>query len=171
MSEKVHADDFMHLAKQESMSLSPTGAARDNKGKAPLSLVPVEAMEAIALVLHKSSIPGGGKYPRNNWRKGAEYSVPLDSLLRHAFKLAGGEKYDTESGLPHSWHIICNAAFLVYYEKHYPQYNDLSVQEEQPQPAPPPPQQQGVPVNMGAILGALLTSLPNLTVGESKNED
>lgn len=98
-----------------------TGALRDNKGKPPFSDVPYELLEAVASVLYKSSVEGGGKYPRNNWRKGAAHNVPLDSLLRHALKLAAGETHDAETGLPHSWHVACNAAFLVFYEKHFPE--------------------------------------------------
>jgi hypothetical protein len=111
------------------MTASSTGALRDNKGKAPLSWVPFEVVKAIALVLWKNSIPGGGKYPKSNWKKGAPYSVPMDSLLRHAFKRADGEKVDPDDGLPHSWKILCNAAFLVYYEAKYPQLDDLTVKE------------------------------------------
>lgn len=107
------------------MNKSPTGSLRDNKGKAPVHKVPLELDEAVSMVLFNSSIEGGGKYPDGNWKLGNKHSVPLASLIRHAKKLAGGEEYDPESGMPHSWHIACNAMFLVYYEKHYPELNDL----------------------------------------------
>lgn len=112
------------------MQASATGSLRDNKGKAPVAEVPLELLEAVAMVLYKSSIPGGGKYPARNWRKGNSHSVPLNSLIRHAMKLAGGETHDAESGMAHSWHIACNAAFLVFYEKHFPELNDLATKEE-----------------------------------------
>lgn len=115
------------------MTQSPTGALRDNKGKAPLSWVPFEVVKAIAMVLWRNSIPGGGKYPMHNWKKGANYSTPMDSLLRHAYKRADGEKVDPDDGLPHSWKILCNAAFLVYYEAKYPQLDDLTITSEEKQ--------------------------------------
>lgn len=107
------------------MTASKTGAMRDNKGKLPFSLVPYEVVEAIAAVLYYSSTEGGGKYPKNNWKKGAEHSIPMDSLLRHSLKRCRGEMKDEDSGLNHSWHMLVNAAFLVYYEQHHPEMNDL----------------------------------------------
>jgi hypothetical protein len=120
-----HGGDESKLEQANEMHKSPTGALRDNKGKAPLSWVPFCVIEAIATVLFKNSVSGGGKYPEHNWKKGAQYSVPLDSLLRHAFKCGSGEEVDPDDGLNHSWKILTNAAFLVFYEKFYPELNDL----------------------------------------------
>lgn len=112
---------------KKEMNASVTGALRDNKGKLPLSWVPLCILEAIASVLYRNSVSGGGKYPDHNWQKGAPYSVPMDSLLRHAFKRAKGELVDPDDGLPHTWKILTNAAFLVFYEKMYPTLDDLKV--------------------------------------------
>jgi len=117
------------MADQKEMTASPTGALRDNKGKAPLSWIPFIVLKAISMVLYRNSDLSGGKYPKGNWKKGAQYSVPMDSLLRHAFKRADGEKIDPDDGLPHSWKILCNAAFLVYYEDKYPELDDLTNEE------------------------------------------
>lgn len=118
---------------KKSMVESPTGALRDNTGKLPFSWIPYEVIEAMAAVLYRSSVKGGGKYPDHNWKKCAEHSVPMDSLLRHSFKRCRGEMIDSESGLPHSWHMLVNAAFLVYYEQYAPEMNDL---KEPPKPKP-----------------------------------
>lgn len=128
------------------MNKSTTGSLRDNVGKAPVHQVPLELDEAVAFVLYYSSIEGGGKYPKSNWKKGDKHSTPLDSIIRHSKKLANGEHLDKDlknceecrareagtiarcknhSWLPHSWHIACNTAFIVYYEKHFPELNDL----------------------------------------------
>jgi hypothetical protein len=156
------------------MSVSPTGALRDNKGKAPVHWVPFEVVEAIALVLFRNSVEGGGRYPRHNWRKGAQHSIPLDSLIRHAMKLAGGEKIDPEDGLPHSWKIACNAAFLVFYEKRYPNLDDLKdvtpkTEAALPNPLDVPPgvvnvgetlkAAKGAGVNLAGILGPLFMAM------------
>ena len=39
-----------------------------------------------------------------------------DALYRHWLAYLRGEKYDLESGLPHLWHLACNAAFLIEME-------------------------------------------------------
>ncbi len=110
---------------QNEMNVSATGSLRDNKGKAPLSWIPFEVLREAAIGLWKCSTPGGGKYPPNNWKKGAPHSVPIDSLLRHAHKRADGQMNDDETGLRESVHILMNAIFLVYYELRYPHMNDL----------------------------------------------
>ena len=125
---------------EDTMTLSSNGAQRDNKKKLPFSWVPYEVIEAITAVLFKASKVGGGQYDKHNWKKGAEHSVPMDCLLRHAFKRAGGKMNDDcpedcpgfgqdscqkHSRLPHSWHMLVNAAFLVYYEANYPDLNDM----------------------------------------------
>lgn len=111
------------------MTQSSTGALRDNKGKLPFSWLPFCLVEAWCRVLWRNSIPGGGKYPPHNWEKGAPYSVPMDSLLRHAFKRAAGEEVDPDDGLQHSWKIFVNAGFLVFYELFYPDMDDLKKRE------------------------------------------
>jgi hypothetical protein len=152
---------------KKDMSVSPTGALRDNKGKLPVHWFPYEGVEATVAVLYRSSVEGGGKYPRHNWRKGAPLSVPLDSALRHIFKRLGGEKYDDETGLPHLWHALTNLVFAVYYEKHYPQLDDLKdvtppAGQPEPEQAPPvremPTQHVGVN-GLVSLMGPLLMAM------------
>ena len=55
-----------------------------------------------------------------NWRK-VEPQRYWDALLRHA--LAAWDDWkavDTESGMPHLWHIACNLAFLMQYMEEEP---------------------------------------------------
>lgn len=112
-------------AEYEEMSASPTGALRANKGKLPVHWVPFCIIEALAAVLWRNSKSGGGKYEDHNWEKGDFYSVPMASLMRHSGRRNDGEVIDPDDGLPHSWKILCNAAFLVFYEKFYPEMDDL----------------------------------------------
>lgn len=86
-------------------------AARYNGGKLRLDLLPVDAIRAFAEVMSY----GAQKYAEYNWAKGDKWSVPLASLERHLLLWKGGEDRDSESGLPHMAHIICNAAFLIVY--------------------------------------------------------
>lgn len=77
--------------------------------RAPLSSPPalVRGVDAIREY-------GCAKYgDPENWRK-VEPQRYWDALLRHT--LAAWEDWtavDDESGMPHLWHIACNAAFLM----------------------------------------------------------
>ena len=81
-------------------------------GKLLLHLLPPEAIRAMGEVLTY----GAKKYGPNNWR-GVEAFRYEAALLRHWLAWREGEWLDGESGLPHLWHVLCNAAFLVALEK------------------------------------------------------
>jgi hypothetical protein len=62
-----------------------TGAVRDGAdGKGFFHCLPYEAIEALAKLYEA----GAKKYAKDNWKKGIPFSRYLDSLLRHALKLA-----------------------------------------------------------------------------------
>lgn len=82
---------------------------KDRKGKPRMSLILPRAAEALVRVREY----GLKKYPdANNWKR-----VPkedwLDALMRHLMKYLSGEKLDSESGLPHLWHALCNLCYLI----------------------------------------------------------
>ena len=81
-------------------------------GKPSMSLLPGEAMEAIARVLDY----GAKKYDAHNWRKGMSWSRLLDGGLRHLFAFARGERKDPETGLSHLAHAGAGLLFLITYE-------------------------------------------------------
>lgn len=82
-----------------------TGAVRDTQeGKGRFDLLPVNAIFRLA----KHFENGAKKYGDNNWRKGIPLKRYLDSMLRHAFKFAGG--MDDED---HLSAIIWNACCLL----------------------------------------------------------
>jgi hypothetical protein len=80
-----------------------TGARRDTQtGKGRFDLLPVNAMFRLA----KHFENGAVKYGDSNWLKGIPLSRYLDSLLRHAFKVAGGlEDEDHLSAV--IWNACC----------------------------------------------------------------
>jgi len=82
-------------------------------GKLRYSLIPPSATKAIAEVLTF----GAKKYAPNSWQtvENAEERY-LDALIRHLEAYRSGESHDTESGLHHLSHLLCNAAFLHYFE-------------------------------------------------------
>jgi hypothetical protein len=61
---------------------------------------------------------GAKKYAPNSWQH-VENGIERyrAALLRHTFAMQRGELFDPESGLPHSAHAMCCAAFIVELEK------------------------------------------------------
>lgn len=93
---------------------------RFNHGKSRHDLVPQFAQEQYAKVLTK----GSEKYAERNWELGMKWSKVTASLKRHTLAFERGEDFDKETGLLHTAHIMCNAAFLTEYYKIYPQGDD-----------------------------------------------
>ena len=82
-------------------------------GKIRPTLVPVGLIRAVAeireYVCRKYHDP-------ENWKK-VEKQRYKDALYRHWLAYLDGEENDEESGLPHLWHLACNAAFLIELEE------------------------------------------------------
>lgn len=99
-----------------------TLAKRYNEGKRQLSYLTdfPNAMQGFAALCEF----GASKYGRDNWKRGRGFKDTLDSLLRHTFAFASGEDIDPESGLPHTIHIIWNAAALEEWRTSHPELDD-----------------------------------------------
>jgi len=84
--------------------------AKADAGKAPISLVPMEIVWAIAWIRKY----GNEKYrDPDNW-KTVEPERYRDALMRHILHYISDPKsVDEESGYPHLWHAACNIAFLM----------------------------------------------------------
>lgn len=93
---------------------------RFNEGKLRYDLVPSYAQQQYVKVLTKGSV----KYAERNWEKGMKWSTVMASLKRHIAQWESGEDTDFETGIAHTSHIMCNAAFLTEYYKIYPQGDD-----------------------------------------------
>lgn len=86
--------------------------AKADAGKPRPTLVPVSLIEAVTAV----RMYGKEKYhDPENWRQ-VEPQRYQDALYRHWLSYLKGEQCDPESGLPHLWHLACNAAFLIEME-------------------------------------------------------
>ena len=83
--------------------------AKSDEGKLDLTMVPPEIILAVAEIRRY----GNQKYADpQNWR-----AVPPEkihkALIRHAVAMWEDPwALDPESGMPHLWHLACNAAFL-----------------------------------------------------------
>lgn len=81
-------------------------------GKARLALVPPLAMKAIGEIMTYGLV----KYDESSWKKVEAWRY-RDALMRHLCEyLEDPYGIDDESGLPHLWHLITNAAFLCELE-------------------------------------------------------
>ena len=92
--------------------------AKQDYGKAKLSLVPRRIIWDVAAIREY----GNNKYPDggpDNWR-GVEPERYRDAAYRHFLRYLDDPKsVDSESGLPHLWHLACNIAFLCEMEDRY----------------------------------------------------
>lgn len=89
--------------------------AKKDGGKIAITLVPMEMVEAAAVV----RMYGNEKYPDggvDNWKQ-VDVERYRNALFRHLFQYLR-EPYgiDTESGLPHWYHVTCNVAFITQKE-------------------------------------------------------
>ena len=90
------------------LNITPSQSIKADAGKERISLVPMQIVRDIAVVREY----GNKKYPANSWR-GVKAGRYIDALGRHALAfLENPTGRDEESGLPHLWHLECNAAFL-----------------------------------------------------------
>ena len=92
--------------------------AKSDFGKAKLSLVPRRIIWDVAAIREY----GNNKYPDggpDNWRR-VEPERYRDAAYRHFLRyLDDPRAVDSESGLPHLWHLACNIAFLCEMEDMY----------------------------------------------------
>lgn len=91
----------------------PKEGKKNDQEKAPLDLIPPEAIEDEA----KAWGFGATKYGRYNFRNGIAYTRLIAAALRHLFALLRGEDNDPESGLPHESHVRCCMGMLAVMKK------------------------------------------------------
>lgn len=93
----------------------PDKRIKSDDGKPRVSLVPKEIIYAIAYI----RMYGIRKYihaGENGWRR-VEPKRYRDAMYRHVLEyLDDPYGNDSESGLPHLWHVACNVAFLCALE-------------------------------------------------------
>lgn len=85
---------------------------KDDSGKPRMDLIPPEVAYALGRVLEF----GARKYDDRNWEKGFAWGRSVAALKRHLAAWEAGQDTDPESGMPHLWHVLTNAAFLATFE-------------------------------------------------------
>ena len=89
-------------------------AAKADSGKIRPTLVPSSLIRAVATVREYGTRKYGDP---ENWRQ-VEPQRYRDALYRHLLAYVEDPTgTDEESGLPHLWHLACNAAFLIEMEE------------------------------------------------------
>lgn len=86
-----------------------------DEGKPRLDLVPPSLIEAVGIV----RTYGTAKYNNDpdGWKK-VEPERYRAAMMRHLCKyLRDPQGIDEESGLLHLWHLACNVAFLIEFER------------------------------------------------------
>jgi len=86
-------------------------ALRYNEWKLQWHLLHIPFIEWVIKVLEF----GAEKYSPDNWKKPMDRNTVLDSQMRHQAALMKGEEIDSDSGLPHIYHLACNAMFYSYH--------------------------------------------------------
>lgn len=106
---------------------NPIEGTKHDQDKLRLDLIPPEALESLGAVLTF----GAKKYGDNNWQNGIRISRLIGAALRHWFLgKCIGEKYDKESGLPHTWHMFTNIMFIVWTERNRPEFDDIQTKPD-----------------------------------------
>ena len=91
----------------------PDQSVKADSGKIRPTLVPSSLIRAVATVREYGTRKYGDP---ENWRQ-VEPQRYRDALYRHLLAyLDDPNGKDEESGLPHLWHLACNAAFLIELE-------------------------------------------------------
>lgn len=114
-----------------------------DEGKPPLGLLSREALVQVARVLAF----GAAKYDAHNWRQGIAWQRPLDAAMRHILAFNEGEDNDTETGLSHLAHAMCELMFVLEFQHTHPELDNrfkhpagsLAQPEEVVKPAEHPP--------------------------------
>lgn len=119
-------EHFTGVIEKTAAQESSTGSLRFNSNKPQTNEISPKFLLDMGAVLEKAR----SKYPRGNWEKGIEYSVPWDSMMRHLLSWQQGERYDKESGLSHLAHAALNLMMLHYYEENYPEFDDRIFKKE-----------------------------------------
>lgn len=105
------------LPKKDADPATPDQTAKADAGKPRLTLVPRRIIWGIAAVREFGTL----KYKDpNNWKR-VESERYRDAMFRHMLRyLDDIDGVDDESGLPHLWHSVTNAAFLIEREGNRP---------------------------------------------------
>lgn len=89
------------------------GGLKFDGGKPRIGLLTFGCPDAILGVSEVLTF-GARKYEAHSWKKVEDaFERYWDAMERHRLAIGKGETHDPESGLPHIFHLACNAMFLA----------------------------------------------------------
>jgi hypothetical protein len=98
------------MSANETMNVSETGASKAGNLERHSLLAP--SLRELAEHYGRGSL----KYDDHNWRKGMEWSLLFDAMMRHAWEFWHGEDRDEETGSKHiiatAWHALSLATYM-----------------------------------------------------------
>ena len=97
-----------------------SAGVKHDGGKPPLGLLPRYPLEETARVLDF----GARKYSAHNWRNGIGHQRVVNAALRHIYAWNEGEDNDTETGLSHLAHALCEIMFALEEHRTHPELDD-----------------------------------------------
>ncbi len=89
---------------------SPTGGTKGQKN-VRLHAIPWESLAELGRVYAY----GESKYDDYNYRKGYQWSLTFDAMVRHIWQFWGGDDRDNESGLHHMAHAGWHCMTLLFF--------------------------------------------------------
>ena len=107
------------------MSPEAYAKVKRDENKPPIQLIPPEAIEGMAQVFGF----GAEKFDIDDWKNNGTIRDRIGSIMRHSLAMARGEMIDPESGLPHAYHIMAQAAMVDWHRRH----SDGSAPRPQPE--------------------------------------
>lgn len=108
MLQQIDIDGFPKMM-NNAVYGKPSAGIKHDSNKPPINLVDPDYIEGLASVLGF----GAKKYAAHNWRAGINYSRLIAAAYRHLGAINKGEDVDSESGLPHVYHLACSTMFLA----------------------------------------------------------
>lgn len=93
---------------------------KNDKQKAPIDLIPYEALEEMAFTL----AAGEQKYGTASWAKGLKLRRLLSAALRHIGQFNSGEDFDNETKTIHLSNAAVNLVFAIWMYKNRPDLDD-----------------------------------------------
>jgi hypothetical protein len=98
------------MSANETMNVSETGASKAGNLERHSLLAP--SLRELAEHYGRGSL----KYDDHNWRKGMNWSLLFDAMMRHAWSFWNGEDFDAETGSKHiiavAWHALSLATYM-----------------------------------------------------------
>ncbi|MGW1739994.1 dATP/dGTP diphosphohydrolase domain-containing protein [Nocardia sp. NPDC001965] len=119
---------------EETRVVSSTGGEKGQK-LARYGLIPAGALRRVAELYGK----GAQKYSDHNWRRGYDWSLSFDAMLRHAWAFWDGEDFDEDPQIPlgedgerspHLAAVVFHALALLTFMEEHPEFDDRRTADE-----------------------------------------